>query len=630
MNTLVVDVETDDLLPGMTRVWCMSVGDPKTFEVTTYADQPGFRPLAEGMDRIKTADRIIGHNFLGFDYWVINRLFPGTLRFHQIWDTLVVSRLMDPQRKFHSLEDWGVKLGYPKAEWSDFSRWDPDMAAYCARDVEVNIKIYRALQNALKKHLKTDTDWRESILLEHQVSFVLALQEQHGFRLDVRAAADLAGELHQEKFEVEQRLKERFGEAYVPKSKGDWSFSKRTWVKYEVITPKRRLKQKVEAPAATYYLEREKGVSFCPVDHQSFNPASRKQIAERLSMRYGWVPVKWTDAGSPELDESVIKDLTYPEATDLNRLFRLQKQLGQVADGKSAWLKLETGGRVYGRVNPNGARTGRMSHFAPNMAQVDKKDLRMRAVWLADVGCLLVGCDAEGLELRVLAHYLAKWDGGAYAVAVVDGRKEDETDAHNVTKRAVGLLQRDSAKTFIYAMIYGGGNKKLGIIIMIDSDASGWTEAKLAKAGKAARAAIETNITGLGHLTDLAKKAHRTKGWVRGLDGRRIYTNSEHSALNTLLQGGGAIVMKKALALYHFELAVQQGWVDPETFLPRENTITYCANVHDEVQQSCDPSIASDAGQTFADAIRLAGERLSMRCPLSGSFDVGASWAETH
>lgn len=460
MKVLVADVEADGLLDTITRLWCVAVGDPKTGEVVLYADQPGHRPIQEGLERLQQADRVVFHNGLGYDFWAINRLYPKTLRFEQVWDSLIVSRLLDPTRKRHSLEDWGEDLGFPKGDYDDFSRWTEEMGRYCIQDVEVTIRVYRHLQRTLKQHFKEGTDWRESIALEHQVAFVIALQEQHGFRLDVAGAAQLAAELQHEYHELFWKLVEDIGSVYVPE-KGEWGFNRRGWIKVPTKTPKRRTRrfQASEHGAREYkrkdgmergwFWEYEAGATYCPLELQEFNPGSRKQIAEHLSRKYGWKPTKFTDGGAPAVDEDVLKDLPYPEAKTLDRLFRLTKQLGQVSEGKAAWLKLETNGYVHGKVNTIGARTGRMSHFAPNMAQVDKKDLRMRAVWLPDEGQLLVGCDAEGLELRVLAHYLAKWDGGAYAHAVVEGRKEDETDAHNKTRKAVGLKDRDNAKTFI-------------------------------------------------------------------------------------------------------------------------------------------------------------------------------------
>ena len=615
------DVETDGFLPELTRVWCLAIADPRSEEVEVYADQPGYTPLVNGLARLKEADRVVFHNGLGFDFWAINKVYPGTLRFDQIYDTLVVSRLADPESKAHSLAAWGERMGFPKSEYlGDFQSFDDDLATYCGRDAQVGARTFRCLWKATR-------DWGEAVELEHRVRFVIALQEQNGFTLDIEAAQALEAELRQEQTDCEHELQKVFKPQWLAKVAGKQSVLFRGWDDMEraVKTPK------VGKPAGkSKYV---KGAPYCSVEYVAFNPGSKKHVEGWLRQR-GWKPRKFTDGGAAKLDATTIQEIAIlvPEIKPLARYARVSKQLGQLADGDNSWLKMVTPeGRVHGHVNTNGAVTGRMTHYQPNLANVDKKDLRMRAVWIPRDGWDLVGTDAEGLELRMLAHYLKPYDGGAFERMVLEGSKEDGTDVHSVNQRTVGLYKRDNAKRVIYALIYGAGDMKIGLIVIEDADEAGKPRPKGSPSaiGKKAREDLVAGIVGLSKLLTKVQRAHRKNKYLRGLDGRRVYTRSAHSALNSLLQSGGAIVMKKALALWHFDRAVTLELVDPGTFLVKGDW-AYCANVHDEVQNECDPDLSKIIGQGFADSITQAGIELGVRCPLAGTFDVGENWKATH
>jgi DNA polymerase-1 len=287
-------------------------------------------------------------------------------------------------------------------------------------------------------------------------------------------------------------------------------------------------------------------------------------------------------------------------------------------------------GRVHGYVNPNGAVTGRMTHSNPNGANVDKKDARMRAMWEPMEGWKQLGADGSSLELCMLSHYLARYDGGSYGKKVTEGKKEDGSDPHTLTIRLLGMTKRDNGKRVIYAMIYGAGDAKLGLIIIEDYVEAGKDRPKLSpsKLGADAREKLETGIVGLGQLKKDIKKAFK-RGYVRSLDGRKLWLRSEHSALNTLLQGAGAVVMKKALVLFHYE-AIKRFRMKQHSG-DRDADFGYMLNVHDEVQIECrTQEIAEELGKLFVASITRAGIELGVRCPLSGAYDIGNNWGETH
>lgn len=592
MKVLLADTETDGFLENVSRLWVLVLKEPGG-KSERYSSNAG--NLEEGLARLRSADRLVFHNGLNYDVPVLKKLYGEDAVDHRkVYDTLVAARLFDPESKDgHSLDAWGERMGFTKGKHSDFSKWSQEMEDYCVRDVDVLEKLYAFLTKKLEGQ-------EQAVQLEHDFAWIISLQMRNGFGFDVPKAQELMSELTEEQSGVAKELTASFGPAWVPEKK--------------VFVPKKDSKVYVA------------GAPLTKVSLQEFNPGSRAMIADRLVRKYGWKPKHFTEAGTIQIDEAVVKTLPYPEAKLILRYLRLDKMLGQLdgaikKDGSGGgWLKREKGGRIYGYVNSNGAVTGRCTHSKPNVAQADK-DKRMRSLWIPRQGWVLVGCDAEGLELRMLAHYLAKYDGGAYARAVVEGKKEDETDAHSMTKKAVGLYSRDSAKTFIYALIYGAGDAKLGATIIEDAHKADKKIAGSATAlGKAARDKMVKGITGYGKLVEGVQFKVKKTGTLRGLDGRTLNVRSAHSALNTLLQSAGAIVMKKAAALFHAEHEDTYGlsWA-------------YCANVHDEVQiEAASKDVAEGLGRDFAECITSAGVELGVRCPLAGSFDVGSNWSETH
>ena len=431
---------------------------------------------------------------------------------------------------------------------------------YCKQDVAVTVDLYKFLSEQLE-------DWGESVQLEHEVAAIIAQQERHGFRFDEDKGRALLATLNGEIADIEGEL-----QAVFPP------------IVEERISEKtgKPLKEKVTP----------------------FNPGSRQQIAERLQ----GLGVKFTQAtekGSIIVNEKVLEGIDLPEAKLISRYLMLQKRVSQV----SSWFDVvKEDGRVHGRVITNGAVTGRMTHHSPNMAQVPSSGSEYgkecRELWTVEVGKKLVGADASGLELRMLAHYM---QDKAYINTVINGNKEDGTDIHTVNMRAAGLQTRDQAKTFIYALLYGAGGAKIGSIIGGDSsDGYRIMERFFAK------------TPALDVLKNEKVLPAAAKGWIRGLDGRHIMVRSEHAALNSLLQGAGAIVMKKALIILHKK--IKCGIIDA----------SFCANVHDEWQIEVDEADAERVGKMAVEAIEEAGKHFNLRCPLTGEYHVGNSWKDTH
>lgn len=681
---LAFDIESDGLLEDITTVHCIHVANRVTgkryrFNNGKYRDgSPAARDgsIEEGLHLLMTAP-LDGHNIIGYDIPALKKLYPWfkpqvamdtLVSARVIWTDLTdkdFSRLRSDRlpREFqsngligsHSLEAWGYRLGEYKGDFKPESFTNPltgephtwatigftkEMDDYCAQDVEVTVKLVNLIES--KRYS------RECLDLEHAVATIIRRQEMHGFAFDVENALKLTVKLQKRKAELEYQLIQTFAAWWAPDGPSSGirpcKKSRKVWEEHPEGKP--TAFKKYPERKCGWFVEYTEGSPYTAIKLLQFNPGSRDHIANRLTSLFGWRPVEFTDGGKPKVDETTLAGLTFPEAKLLNEYLMVEKRIGQVADGDNAWLKRVRGDRMHGRVNTNGAVTGRMTHNHPNVAQTPAVGApygaECRALFMASLGCVLVGCDAEGLELRMLAHYMAKYDGGAYVDTVVNGRKEDKTDVHSVNQAAAGLNKRDNAKTLVYAFLYGAGDYKLGTIVLDDMTddkracffekypAGDERDAAIKRLGKKVKARFLDGLPALKELIASVKKKVKAGGTLMSLDKRILSVRSEHAALNTLLQGGGAVVMKKALVLLD-EALVAKGLRNTSTLFDEKVwDYEFVANVHDEFQIDTKETIAKDIGTLAAASIRRAGEYYGLRCPLSGAYEVGKNWKETH
>lgn len=557
-NKVVFDIETTMTAD---KIWCIVCKHGDTYYQFKEDRLHRFAEL------IKQTDEVIGHNIIGFDIPVVNTIFGYDVFANcKVTDTLVLSRLLNPMIEGgHSLKNWGTKLGQNKIHFEQFDFFSEDMLTYCRNDVELTERLYKFLS-------KKTEDFGQSVELEHKVAQIIQKQHERGFKINVVEAYELQSKFQEDMNNLTSKVRETFPplkieEEFIPKSNNK----------------------------ARGYV---KGVPFTKVKYKEFNLGSRQQIAERLVM-LGWKPKKKTDKGHIIVDEKVLSEIhNIPEAKLINRYLMLQKRIAQV----NSWIEaIKEDGRVHGKVITNGTITGRMSHQSPNMAQIpavySPYGKECRALWTVNKGYKLVGVDASGLELRMLAHYMNDKD---YTHEVVNG------DIHTANQNAAGLESRDKAKTFIYAFIYGAGSKKIGSII-------GGSE----RDGERAK---EKFLRATPSLRSLREKVERVaqRRWVRGLDQRKIIIRHPHAALNTLLQGAGAIVMKYALTILEQYVINKQIKAFP------------VVNVHDEFQYEVEQSRAEEFGRLAVQSIIDAGKQLNVRCPLNGEYKIGNNWSETH
>ncbi len=619
----IFDIETDGLLEDATTIHSLVLKDAVDGKVYSYASDENYEDIAVGLERLFKAELIIGFNSIRFDIPVIAKLYPG---FSDLLDgngvghldLLVCSRLIwtdmyQRDVKFkdiptnllgrHSLRSWGYRLGVIKGEVEDedFSKWTKDMQAYCERDVEITCKIWDLI--------RTKNYSPQAMALEQMFAWLINEQENNGFGFDTEKAGELYSKLIREKETLRSTLvKEMPPKEEKMKSCDHW-VDKTTDIRYKTIK---------EAKAkGVKRSDLEAGPN--KIKYTPFNPTSRQQVSELLIKRYGWKPTEFTDDGHAKVDEKVLSSLSYPPAKDISKLFLIEKRIGQLAEGEQAWLRLVKNGRIHGGCNTNGAISGRVTHVRPNLATVPRVGnpygKECRSLFVPRSGTVLCGFDASGLELRCAAHYLASYDEGKYIETVTSG------DPHTANQEAAGLSTRDQAKTFIYALIYGAGNQKLGSIAKPDE-----SEEEQIKTGKKLKKQFFGNMPAFELLINAIRKRFLEVGYLKGLDGRELMIRSEHSSVNLLFQSAGAVIMKQTLLNF---------WdICRGLDLHHQQDYWLVVNVHDEFQWECikskDEMVAKGMGESARAAIRKAEKDLGVRCPLDGEYKIGNSWAETH
>ena len=547
---IILDIETNT---NHDNIWMCVTRELETDKVIVWKEATGLQKYLEN------CDLIIMHNGISFDAQVLKTVWKVTMKLSQVCDTLVLSRLLNPSREGgHSLEAWGERLGFPKGNFSD---WEggvtQQMEEYCIQDTLVTKKLFTYLMDEVKFEGFSE----RSITLEHNVQAIITQQEKNGFKFNLSEALHLLAELKAKLDAIQVEMQRIF-----PPRVESGRISKLGKPLKDIVTP--------------------------------FNPGSRKQIGERL-IEKGWKPQVFTEGGQAKVDETTLEGIDIPEAKAIAEFLMLQKRIAQI----ESWVDaLGDDDRVHGRVITNGAVTGRMTHHSPNMAQVPNSGSpygeECRNLWTVEEGNSLVGIDASGLELRMLAHYM---NDNAYTNEVVSG------DIHTANQKAAGLQTRNQAKTFIYAFLYGAGAAKIGSVV-----------GGSAKEGQKLIDSFLQNTPKLKALREKVARIFAKEAKLPGLDGRKLLVRSEHSALNTLLQGAGAIVMKEALVILTKRLTKEKIW------------FKFVANVHDEWQIECKSEDAEKIGNYGKQAITDAGVSFNMNCPLDGDFKIGTTWKMTH
>ena len=551
----ILDIETNGLLNEATNVHC----------IVAY-DIDGKKPYVFKGDECRVrfpnfarnVSQFIMHNGLSFDAPMLNKLCGTKIKDNSILDTLILSQLFNPMRDGgHSLESWGERFEFPKGSIENFDYYTEDMLEYCKQDVNITYKLYNYLKEEGSKFSKRSID------LEHRIRKIINDQENFGFYLDIPYATTFMASLQDRSQNIYNQLQEVF----------------------PPIVTTGRVHKRSGKPLKDII--------------EPFNPASRKQIGERL-MELGWEPTKKTDKGNVIVDEDVLSTIDMDEAKLISEYLLLQKRHTQIA----SWVEAaETDGRVHGRVLTLRTVTGRMAHTSPNMAQVPAVyspfGKECRSCWTVQnpETHSLVGTDASGLELRGLAHFM---DDQNFVNEILNG------DVHTANQKMAGLQNRDQAKTFIYALMYGAGAAKIGLIVGGDS-----------KTGENLISKFMSNMPKFNLLKKKLTEASES-GMIRGLDGRLLHIRSPHASLNTLIQGSGAVICKQWLVQMIDK--IQESGVDAKLV----------ASVHDEYQFEVANDDTEKFGEITNTAIKEVQDIYDLKCPLDSEFKIGKNWAETH
>lgn len=626
------------------------------------ADQPGYMPIKEGLQYIATADIRVAHNGHDYDERVAKRFYPWWKPKGVLIDTLLLSRLRFPViskqgpnthlcppglRASHSLKAWGYRLGVHKGDFAGpWDKWTPEMQSYMDQDIAVLKYLFMFLMS--KDYRPTPT----SSSIELDFANIIRRQEVWGFTFDRDKALELANDIQTRQAKLEAELVERYGEWWEPGDKETVKATRKVKMLGQPDRLHRRWSDKTgkelipyKGPPVILY---EKGAAYTPVKRVLFSPGSRQHVIKMLKTRHGWKPKRFTEHGQAQVDDDVLRALPWPEAHQLADYYTLLKVGGYVSAGKKAWLvtakQEKDAWRQHGRVNTIGTYTFRCSHSDPNLGQVPTRSPefgpKCRSLFTCRPPLLLpsgewlkfwlYGFDGSGLQLRLMAHYLARWDGGAFAEVVAN------QDPHVFTRDLIGrdiMLgddheSRDKGKRINYALPFGAGAYRLGSIAQPDA-----TDTIKREVGTVI---VDRLADRFGVLEDLkGSLATRVKerGRLIGLDGRIAFHSKPHTALATLLQMAESVVMRKALIIL-------DGWLQKDGLRPgvgpdgiaRPELADYefAANIHDEAQAD----VREQAGEVYEKHARLcvkeAGLQLNVQCPLKSDVKKGLTWQQTH
>lgn len=590
-NTLIFDIETDSL--DATKVWCLCAMDATTREEFRYG--PG--SLSEALeDLLPKYPVLVGHNISTFDLEVLRRLY-GYVHKGTVIDTLVLTKLMYPDiPKGNSLAAWGDRLFIPKLVFKDFNEYSEEMLEYCMNDVRVTYSIYNTIYNIYSKEYTN----KECYDIEYSVHCIIHQQEKNGIYFDTNKALEYVSLLDTEIYNTDKNIIEYYTPSVIQGSTIDTPF-----------TMKGTLKKPVSDYLNKYNIPHDMVCGpFTKIDYEEFNANSYAQL-KRLLLQNGWKPDEWTPAGMPAMSDSSLHDcgrigeLVVHRGKLSHALSKLQGLLDRVRDDH----------RIAASANSCATNTGRMRHIGvANIPRstYNKKEQRLvwypeeqhsffgtefRGLFKAAPGRVLAGYDAKGLELRMLAHFI---NNKKYTEIVAYG------DPHEFTQRETGLPSRDDAKTLIYALVYGARDTKIGSIVGGGS-----------REGAAIRKRLFKAIPGFERLTQRVEAAAQ-KGYLIGLDGRKLFVRDGKSPLNTLLQGNGAICMKKIMVT-----------ID-EIAKPNELDGFKVLDMHDESQWEINPEYQLFFKELVDEAFVECTQHFKLKCPLAADVKFGQTWAETH
>ena len=595
-NFWVIDIETDDL--NATRVWCIVCRNVETDEVQTFSGATlwdHFRDWSDAHSPI-----FVGHNLLWFDLPTLNRIGRLVLPLDRAVDTMVLSYLYHPAMPGgHSLEAWGRRLGNPKGDFNDYSKFTPEMLEYCIQDTAVTRLLYLKLSKRMREKGYTEL----SCSIEHGFAEIINEQQRNGFFFDIDGATKLRSELQRE----HGRLGAEIRTLFPPTLQDVGVYTRRKRQDGSDFESYRR-----HCNTYPQVVDNDDGTYTC-FDWVEFNINSPTQRVAKL-LTLGWVPTKFTPktpkggGGNPQVDEDSL--LEFAESSGIREVKSIAEYL--VLQGRismlDGWIRNynDVTGCIHGKVFSCGAGSRRCTHNNPNTANVPSVEVpyghECRSLWRARPGRVLVGVDAKSCQARIFGHYL---NNDEVARRYYD--PDTYGNPHIRTAEALGDAERyKKAKNAFFAYLFGASESKLKATWGVPFK------------GKIKKVLLDMN-PGLKEATDnVQREWKRNGGRIRCIDGGYVVCPAEHAALNYEIQSAEKVQM--ALAAIVLRRYIRFNRLDA----------FWVGNIHDEWQIDSHPDHAEEVGRLACRAMRVAGRFLKFRVPMDGNYAVGTTWAQTH
>lgn len=613
MSDYVFDTESNGFVEEADTIWVVSFkelisGDKVTFDI----HDKDFPSKVEKF--LREANRIICHNVVGHDIPLMEKIWGLNVwdfkEPEQIVDTYLLSQIARPDlRKHpdcstkagpHSLENWGAKLGRVKPGHEDWSKYSDDMKHRCEEDVEINYLMFKELS-------KDFTSW-EALALEGEFFKSLQWQKARGFKVDRGKIHSLLNQFSYEIDKIDSDILPKLPKVLdikESKSGGEYKHLKKPFkangelCQYAMVYATNNYPDSLDVICGP----------FSRIGFEEMNLGSPDQIKTYL-LSVGWVPLEWNInkitklRTSPKLSQD---DEFLGINSDLGKQVALRMVIKHRRSMVEGFLKRIRGDDGAIEAGVSGLTpTARLKHKGivniPGNTALYGKDCR--SIFIAREGHKIVGCDAASCQLRFLAHYMGNAE---YTDAVVNGKKAEGTDPHTINMRASGVKSYEDAKTLIYAVLFGAGLPKLAVSLGVSPTEASKIKSRLIK-----------KLYGLGELIDNLSRVYKQRGYLIGLDKRRIKVRSNHMLLVYLLQTAEAVMMKVATVIAQKEVTL------------RGLDAHLVAHMHDEYQWEVIDSDCEEVAELLVESIVKAGIQLNLNVPMGGEAKIGMNWSETH